>query len=168
MGLTDKNKIGLICGLTVAAYLFVVWAVRKELLFDFWVFNLMWLPYFYFVYLAVKNSYERNPEIDFRRMVKEGFVVYLIAQFIYYTAYYFLFFELDPSLLDLQATIDLERIEQTRGILGEERADEMIKGLGEEVGRMTPGDLLKQFIPSLLPGFIIAAIFALIVKRPGE
>ena len=166
--MNERNKTGLICGLSVVAYLFVLWVVQKELLFDFWAFNLMWLPYFYFVFVVIKKSYDKNPEIDFRGMVREGFVVYLIAQCIYYAGYYLLFFEIDPTLLELQASIDMERIEQTRGILGDQRADEMIKSYEEDAGKMTPGDLLKQFVPSLLPGFIIAAIFALIVKRPGE
>jgi Ca2+/Na+ antiporter len=164
----DNKKTGVICGLTVAIYLFLLWMVQKNLLFDLWVLNLSWLPYFYFVFISIKNHHQKQPDSDFRSLVREGFVVYLIAQIIWYLTFYLLFFEIDPQLREMQAEIELKRIQESIGILGQERADEMAKLLESTEGKMRAGDLLKQFVPSLLPGFVIAAIFALIVKRSSE
>lgn len=166
--LDDNKKTGVICGLTVAGYLFLLWTVQKDLLFNLWVLNLSWLPYFYFVFIAIKNYYQKQPDSDFRSMVREGFVVYLIAQILWYLTFYLLFFELDPQLRDMQAEIELKRIQESIGILGQERADEMARLLEITDGKMRARDLFKQFVPSLLPGFVIAAIFALIVKRSTE
>ena len=164
----DNKKTGVICGLTVGVYMFLLWMVQKELLFNLWVLNLSWLPYFYFIFISIKNHHQKDPDTDFRSMVRAGFVVYLIAQIFWYITFYLLFFELDPQLREIQAEIELERIEDSIGILGEQRADEMTRLLESADGKMRPRDLLRQFIPSLLPGFIIAAIFALIVRRASE
>lgn len=163
--LFESKRIGVICGLTVVTYFLVLWMLHKELLWDFWAFNASWLPYFYLVYIGVKKYHIQNPETEFRFLVREGFIVYLIAQIIYYLFYYLLFFEIDPGLLELQKSIELEKVEETRGILGEQRADEMLRNLKEGAIGMTTGSLIRQFVPSLLPGFAMSAIFALIVKK---
>lgn len=143
----------------------VLWMLDKELLWNPWAINAGWLPYFFFVFVGVKNYSIENPEAEFRDLVREGFVVYLIAQILYYLFYYLLFFELDPTLIELQVEVELRLLEESRGILGEERADEMMRTLQDAAEKPSPGSLFRQFVPSLLPGFMLAAIYALIVKK---
>jgi hypothetical protein len=164
---SDSKKTGVVLGLTTVFYLLLVWMLQKELLWNLWVINLTWLPYFYLVFVGVKNFSAENPEAAFRDLVREGFIVYLIAQIMYYLFYYLLFFQIDPALLELQAEIELEMLQDARGILGEERADEMRRNLEEGQAGLTMGSLFRQFVPSLLPGFAMAAVFALFVKK-GE
>ena len=162
---SDSKKTGVICGLSIVLFLLVIWVLQKELLWNPWVFNLTWLPCFYFVFIGVKNYSLQNSEAEFRDLVREGFVVYLIAQILYYLFYYLLFYHLDPGLLELQVEIELRLLEESRGILGEDRADEMIRNLQDGIEKPGPGSLFRQFVPSLLPGFVLAAVFALIVKK---
>ncbi len=165
--LDDSKKTGLILGLFTAFYFLLVWQMDSKLLWNPWIINFTWIPYFVLVFLGVKNYAERKPEAEFRDLVREGFLVYFIAQIVYYVFYYLLFFQIDPGLLELQAEIELQMLEETRGILGDERADEMRRSLEEGEAGVSPGSLFRQFVPSLLPGFAIAALFALFVKK-GE
>lgn len=137
---------GLLAGLiTVAVFLLAYWIGREQALHPaLWWGSL--LIYLYFMYRAGSAATRR----DLRAYLQPAFLVFVIANLLFYGFYFYLITGLDPGLLDVQAA-QME----AQGRL--ESRDAIIP---------TPASMFLSYCYSLFGGFLLALAVAAVRSRP--
>lgn len=106
---------------------------------------------------------------SFNVALQPPFVTYLITTLAFYILNYIMFNFVNPELADLQQTFTLTELEKQRSMLeslmGEDKFDEMMEGIEEQDFSVTIGSSFLGLATSLLGGFLLSAIFALIFKK---
>ncbi len=154
-------KIGLLTGLGTILFLLLIYWIDKKLALNP---NIIWFTtLFYLIGMYKAAAVERkkaNEYLGFRPALRVAFLVFIIANAIYHFYNYLLFNFLDPKMLDVQIAL----------ILGEGGLDNL---MNEEQRATFLKDIMIYdfknmtfaYFSSLIGGFILAVIIALIVKR---
>ena len=139
-------KYGIAAGLLTIIFYTVVYMIDRSLFFSPIVHWSSFLFYIYFMAVAWKDA--GKPE-DFRESLKIMFVIYLIANAIYYIFYYLIFKVVDPDIVEIQKEMMVSRGMDIEGINFDLNFTQLILG----------------YASSCIGGFVIAAITAYLVKK---
>lgn len=171
-------KWGLIVGGATVAIYIIAYMVRKESYIDS---TMIWLLTMMLYLIGMRQAsvetrteflsfYNENGEpYRFAYALQPPFLVFLIAQVLYYLQQYLMFNFIDPSLSEIARDIAIEKIDEVSGILGrfmdEDNADLMREQLEEQDFSMKISSVLLNLAFSLLGGFLISCIYALVFKK---
>lgn len=157
-------KYGLIAGIGTIAYFLLFYFIDKELLFNPFVY---WVPLGFYLALMWRALQvgEQGQAPGFRDALRTAFLVFVIANFLYYLFYYLLFGLIDPGLIDLQREVMRESLEQQGNLLSEEQREEMLKSLDGDGLIPTAGKVFFTFVRSLIGGFVLALGMAALASR---
>lgn len=139
---------GLFAGAVTNIWLLLFFLYDREIALSSPVLLATYVFYLYFMYRAAAVA----SADDFRSYIRPAFLVFVVANALYYIYYYFLFTRIDPGLIDLQA----ERL--------------AAEGLLEDIGgrdslAVTATGTLWSFMSSLLGGFGLSVVIALALRN---
>jgi hypothetical protein len=170
-------KYGLYAGLgTVISYQLAL-TFGRETYFSGWVTALTWVIYLVAMTIGSRearlvwiNEYsESNEPYTFTQALQVPFIVFLIAQVTYYTHYWLVFNVFDPALVDTARTVALEAIERSSEFMGsmldEDTIDNMLQRAENQDYSVTLKNAFFSFASSLIFGFLISCIYALIYRK---
>ena len=103
--------------------------------------------------------------LDFQTALRTAFLVFAIANGIYYLFYYLLYGLIDPGLIDLQREVMRESLEQAEGFLNEEQRIAMEESIEGNQLVPTVGKVLFTYAQGLLGGFIFSLGMAALASR---
>ena len=159
-------KYGLIAGIGTIAYFLLFYFIDKELLFNPFVY---WVPLGFYLALMWRalQAGEQGQVPGFRDALRTAFLVFVVANFLYYLFYYLLYSLIDPGLIDLQREAMRESLDQQGHLLSEEQREELLESLKD--GRLAPtvSGVFFTFVRSLIGGFVAALGMAALWGRRG-
>ncbi|MCB0585164.1 MAG: DUF4199 domain-containing protein [Phaeodactylibacter sp.] len=161
-------KYGLIAGVGTVAYFLLFYFIKKELLFNpfvYWASLGICLALMWSAIQEEKRFAGAPPGI--RASLRTAFLVFVIANFIYYAFYFFLYGYADPGLVDLQREVMKESLEQSRNLLSEEQREQMLESLKGDKLNPTAGKVFFTFARSLIGGFVFSLGMAALSSREG-
>jgi len=124
------------------------------------------LVYIVAMVLAVRDHRAiQNEIISFAEAFKESLKVYLIAALIATFTMALLFNFIDPDLQEMAIRLTVEKIENARGLLGEEQVEAAIDGIEGQGNPYSVQKLLLGYGISAIFGVIISAIIGMIMKK---
>lgn len=141
-------KNGLLAGVYTAAAFSMVYAIDKA-----WMLSPVWYWASMVIYVALMyraGAAAGGPE--FKDWVRTPFLVFVIANLLFYVFFYTLFTFVDPGLYDIQAELL-------------ERAGRLKKPEDRESLVMWPGGVLRAYVNSLVGGFVLAAGIAIVLQK---
>ena len=160
-------------GLTVTTYL-ITYIVGKQAYFGTGVNIVTWVIYLLGMWKASVDSREVYKKIvdiqqegySFSQALQGPFLVFLIAQVIYYIYYWILFNWIDPEMVELSRTFALESIPKYYGsFMNEDQIETLIEQLEQRGFEVTVSGAFFGWAQSLIGGFLISAIYALFFKK---
>lgn len=157
-------KNGIIAGLAGAAVTLVCYLINPKwaLTAASWITTPLFIV---MMVLSVKADKEGQDFTSFSDALKPAFLTYVVANLLFTIFYYVLLNFIAPELIEIQKEIALEAIEKMQGFLGEEAAEAAIDQIQGRDFSFGLGTALWTFAWGLIiPGFIVAAIIALIMK----
>jgi len=116
------------------------------------------------MYGAMKWTFRQEEEVDFKKVLRSGFVVYLIANLLYYLFYYFIHRQ-DPQLAELQKELMREWLPR---ITPRDKLQKAMETLEAADFSVTPGAAFFSYMRSAIGGFLLAAGLAWIVLRTTQ
>ncbi len=157
-------KNGVIAGLTGAAATLVCYLINPK-----WALTIAsWVTTILFIYLmvqSVKADKEGQEYTSFGDALKPAFLTYVVANFLFTVFYFVLLNFIAPELQEVQKEVALEFVEWMTGLLGQQPPEEMIDEIQSRDYTFSISSALLSFASGLIiPGFIVAAIIALIMK----
>ena len=159
-------RYGLIAGIGIVAYFLLFYSINARLLFNPWVYWASLGVYLALMWKALQDQQQAGEgPLPFKEGLRTAFLVFVIANLIYYLFYYLLFGLLDPSLVELQKEVMLESLEQSRSLLSEQQREEMLRSLENGELDITPGKVFFTFVRSLISGFVLSAGLAALANR---
>ena len=147
---SKTRNYGILAGAGTVIYLLLFYFVNKSYFVNGLVTWSSLIIYLVFMYKAIIDERnERGGDIEFKDAVRPAFLVYVIANLIYYSFLYSMFNFFYPELVEIQR--------------------EMMEKMGLETEgnnlNMTLSMTFFAFIQSLIAGFAFSAILAAILKR---
>ncbi len=165
MGQSIAIKYGWIAGVSTVAYFLLFYFINPRLLFNPFVYWASLGVYLALIWRALQVEKEQKEGVlDFKQALRSAFLVFVIANLIYYVFYYLLYNWIDPGLVELQEEVMRESLEQAGGMLPEEQKKEMLRSL-EEGLKIEPSTVLLTYARSLIGGFLLALGLAAIASR---
>jgi len=159
-------KYGLIAGIGTVAYFLLFYFLHTEWLFNPFVYWVSLGFYMALMWRALQEEEQNSGQLlEFREALQSAFLVFVLANFIYYVFYYLLYGLIDPSLIDLQREVMKASLEQAGGALDEEQKEELLESIKGDQLIPTPGTVFFTFVRSLIGGFILAAGMAAVKSR---
>ncbi|MCO6479164.1 MAG: DUF4199 domain-containing protein [Phaeodactylibacter sp.] len=159
-------KYGLIAGIGTVAYFLLFYFIKEELLFNPFVYWASLGFYLALMWRALQVEEQAPGErLGFRKALQAAFLVFVIANLIYYLFYYLLFGLIDPELIDLQRQVMRESLEQSGNLLSEEQREQMLESLEGDDLNPTAGKVFFTFVRSLIGGFAAALGMAALKGR---
>jgi hypothetical protein len=150
-------SFGLVAGVGTIAYLLLCYWIDTELLINPVIRHLTWLPFVICMILPLVLM-RRDGSLTFKEGLREAFIVYIIANLCFYVFDYIMLTYVDPSLVDLIAEEFEKAIDQ--GWIDLEEGDK------EKIDHNpTISSYLLTFAQSLIAGFIVAALLALVFRN---
>ncbi|MCF8236743.1 MAG: DUF4199 domain-containing protein [Saprospiraceae bacterium] len=114
--------------------------------------------------LAIRKA--QDGFIEFKEALKVTFLVWVIGTILTTLFMYAMFNFIDPGLVDVQKEVTMEWMEKFTANMDEETLDEINKRIAEEgFGLNLKKSLLGYGVGLIFPGFIIALIVSLIIRR---
>lgn len=170
-------KWGIIAGVVTIIVYVVAYLVNVEFYFNSAVSWAIILFNMFAMYMASKHA--RNLFFESHDLAEESysfnialqppFLTYLITTVIFYVLNFVMFNVVNPELAELQQTITLDQLQKNssmlEGFLGEEQFEKMVEGVAEQDFSVTISSTFLSLATSLLGGFLLSAIFALIFKK---
>lgn len=147
---SKTRTYGIFAGAGTVLYLLLFYFADKAYFVNgliTWSSVIIYLVFMYKAIIDERNK--RGGEIEFKDAVRPAFLVYVIANLIYYTFLYLMFNFFDTELVEIQR----EMMENSG-----------IDTKGEDL-KMTLPMTFFAFIQSLIAGFAFSAILAAILKR---
>ena len=161
---------GLIAGGLAIGTSFVIYAVNKETLFTIFYTCILFVIYTACAVLAGFQKRRYSEQLDFRGALKPVFTTYVIAVLIAAIFTYVLFKYLDPSLVPLQKTANIEYVKglkkfyQATGGTEEEYLKAVKDAETQEYGVEIGGSFLL-YLRSVIMYFIISVVISLILRK---
>ncbi len=142
------GKNGLLAGVYRTAAFSMAYALNPAL-----IFHAAWIWGTYVIYVALMfRATFASEEKEFREVVRQPFVVFIVAQLIFYLFYYILFTFIDPGLYDLQLKLLAE-------------AGQLPNRAERESLIITPANYFFSYLLSLIGGFALSSVIAFIVLK---
>ena len=159
-------RYGLIAGISIVAYFLLFYFINARLLFNPWVYWASVGVYLAVMWKALQDGREASGgQLPFQEGLRAAFLIFVVANLVYYCFYYLLFGLLDPSLVELQKTVMRESLEHSAGLLSEQQRQDLLESLEDDGVAITPGTVFFTYLRSLIGGFIAAAGLAALVNR---
>jgi hypothetical protein len=154
-------RFGIYAGISVVGLYLLLYLIKGELFFNPFVYWATVGIYLAFGWKALEDERQavggRLPLAD---GLKLAFLIFVIANLLYYLFYYLMFKLIDPSLVELQRETGLETLEQWKDSLPDEQYRERKRLLEEKGLEVKLQDIALQYARSLLGYFIMALIMA--------
>jgi len=162
-------KYGLIAGIGTAAYFLLFYFIKKPLLFNPFVYWVSLGFYLALMWRALQVEKQAvGGSLGFQAALRTTFLVFVIANCIYYLFYYLLYAMIDPGLIDVQREVMRASLEQAGNLLPEEQREEMLESIESDKLIPTVGSVFFTFARSLLGGFIFSLGMAALGGRGRE
>ncbi|MBK7426672.1 MAG: DUF4199 domain-containing protein [Saprospiraceae bacterium] len=170
-------KWGLIAGVVTVVIYIGAYMMGYKAFFNAGIFWATTIFYFFAMYMAsreARNKFMATHDLTeepypFNIALQPPFLTFLIANILYYFFNYIMFAFVNPELPDIQRTILLENMDNVANsmsaFLKEDQIEEMVEAIEENDYKVTLGSTLLGLARSLLGGFLLSAIFALIFKK---
>lgn len=170
-------KWGIIAGVVTIVVYVGAYLVDAELYFNSAVSWAIILFNLFAMYMASKQerniffeSHDLGEEpYSFNTALQPPFLTYLITTVIFYVLNFVMFNVVNSELAELQHTITMDQLQKNssmlEGFLGEDQFEKMIDGVAEQDFSVTLSSTFLSLATSLLGGFLLSAIFALIFKK---
>ncbi len=157
---------GLISGILIVCYYLVFYYMNKNLIakieFSYSVFALQ-VPFLIAAGLKYRNRNEGL--LEFKEALKIMMITYLISLLFYFIIYYVLFnYDADLVAMSKQYSIDSIEWLKTRG-MQKEQYESMMNDAQNSSFEVTIGTLLRGIPFSILGGFFVSSLCALMVRR---
>jgi len=136
-------RYGIIAGGFSISLFAICYFIDRELVLQRW----LWLGSFAIYLFAMWQAQSKVVGDEFKDLIQPGFLVFIIANAIFYVYYHLLFAAFDPELVDLQAKM-LEAA-------GQDPKDAKVP---------TWGGTFFSYVQSLMGGFALAAIIAVFIR----
>jgi len=152
--MNDKSlHYGLIAGIATVACFGLFYWIDKQLVINLWLWYGSLIIYIWAMYQASKAQFEskEGQEIPFKTALRAPFLVFVVANAIFYLFYYLLCNYIDPEVVEIQMQRLLE--------------SEFAKNLEGKDIDMSFSRLLFQYVQSLIGGFILSLAITGIVRR---
>ncbi len=163
-------KNGIIAGLITSGIVLVFYLINARMVFSV----AGWVSTIVFIYFMVQSVKADKAELEFTSFgdaLKPAFLTYVVGNLLYIIFYFVLLNYIAPDLLDIQKEIAMETIEKIGGLMGEDALEEALDEVDARTSEFGLSTALWSYAWGLIfPGFIIAAIIALIMKdrKPAE
>ena len=161
-------KYGLIAGTGIVAYFLLFYFIKKELLFNPFVYWASLGIYLALMWSALQEEGQAAPageSLGFQGALRTAFLVFVIANFTYYLFYYLLYGLIDPGLIDLQREVMKETMEKWGNLLSEEQREDMLESIQGDKLVPTVHTVFFTFARSLIGGFVAALGMAALWRR---
>ena len=156
---------GVICGLILVAYNLVLYIAGPRMIFS-WMAWLSLVIYVVFMVRSVREAREGESEFSFKQALKPSFITYLVASLMAMIFSYVLFNFIDPGLMDIQREKTMEMVEWMARFGGEDAVEAALEKVEGDDFSFGPLKAIQAYALGLIfPGFIIAAIISLIMRR---
>lgn len=165
MKLELNVKYGILAGGATIAYLLLFYLVNPKLMLNPTVLWSSLLIYLFFMFRACWEEQRKMENYSFRQALKSAFVVFVLANAMYYTYYFIMFNWLDPGLIEIQRELMGENLERFSGVLGEGNKTEMQRNILEDPLTVTVERTFLSFGLGLIGGFALSIGIAGIVRR---
>ena len=159
-----KNSVigGIIAGLLTVATLYILYQLHKP-------YMLYMLPYwgtlvFYALAMLGVNLLWKNQHsgiLAFRRSIQLSFVVFLVANVIFFLFYYWIF-NSDQELVVIQKEM-METFAESFPIGSEQR--KQMESVEISSTEITIGHCINKYARGAIGGFLLSALIALLVKQ---
>jgi hypothetical protein len=161
---------------TIIIYI-IAYFISYETFFNtgiFWVTTLFYVFTMYMASREARNKFMATHDLTeepypFNMALQPPFLTFLIANILYYLFNYIMFAFVNPELPEIQKAITLETLDKVMSsmsaFMDEDQIDEMVEAIEEQDFTVTLGSTLLGLARSLLGGFLLSAIFALIFKK---
>jgi len=177
----DLKKIGIrygvITGVICVGLYLLTYSLSTFAYFGPGVYLVTWVIYLVAMWKAsvdtlraYKSAYEiREVGYSFTQALQAPFIVFLIAQTFYYLQYWAMFNIIDPSMVDLakeyaMTTMD-KSMEMFSSFLDDATVDQIIDAIETQDYGVSFSSAFFNWARSLIGGFIISAIYALIYRK---
>ena len=150
-------KNGLLAGVVTMAFLSAVYAIDKTWLFSMTVISATLVLYMLPMYRAANDV----KMLEFKAVLRTAFVVFLIANAIYYVFDWVLFNIVDKSLANVQAELAIEYYRPSTPI---DKQSELADGI-RAANIHDVKSLIYRFVRGAIGGFGMAVLAAFLVKR---
>ncbi len=160
-------RYGLFAGLATLALMVIAYFLDRRLMLSPGVVWGSMLFYLYFMVRAVREAaraWTGEERVPLQVLLRPAFNVYLVATVLYYAFYYLMFNVFDTGLVEVQREMVMEQLDQTSGLFGQERVQEMKKALEADGLQVTPLRVALNLGQSLIGGFILSLIVAGIMR----
>ena len=150
------------------AYFLLFYFIDSKLLFNPFVYWASLGFYLALMWRALQVEAQAAGEnFGFQSALRSAFLVFVIANLLYYLFYYLLYSLIDPGLIDLQREAMRESLDQQGHLLSEEQREELLESLKD--GRLAPtvSGVFFTFVRSLIGGFVAALGMAALWGRRG-
>ena len=162
-------KYGLLAGFISIAYMLLFYFIDKKMMMGAWVY---WSSVAIFctamIMAVLAHRRMQVYQLIFFKAVKTVFIVYLIADIIWYIFYYLLFEFIDPGLEEVtrQITIDALMAYKDAGqtYMGDQNISTLIQQARETDYGLSIALLLPKLAYGLIGGFILSLIFGTAFK----
>lgn len=152
-------------GVGVIAYFLSFYLVNSSLLFHPFINWVSLIVYLLFMSMACRFEKKRATELySFQNALRTAFGVFVIANVIYYT-YNYILFNLDPTLLITQKEAVIKSMQWAAETFKFEFPEQEIQRLRGEIRPVTIGNTLFVLAQSLIGGFLLSLIVALLITR---
>jgi RsiW-degrading membrane proteinase PrsW (M82 family) len=148
---------GILAGFATIAYAFLIYSTQKAGFFTMWFYISSLLLYALAMYFAAKQAYNE----DFKVVLRTAFLVFLIANALYYVFDFVLFKKIDPSLASFQAEAAIAYLKPNTPLEEQIKMEENIRS--SDIHDVA--SLVKQYVKSLIGGFGLSVAVAYIIKR---
>lgn len=155
-------RYGVAAGVFTLIYFGAFYFVSKAWMLSPIVYYGSLIIYLWAMYQAFKeDSFQEKATISFRRALRTGFLVFLIANAIFMGFYLFLH-EMDPEIVEIQRA---NLAEWYPRIIPKDQLAQRLRELEKADLKMTPSKAIFAYARASIGGFILAALLALVYRR---
>ncbi len=167
--MTDNRglRYGIYAGLSVVAVFVLLYLVNKDWYFNPFVFWATVGVYLAFGWKALEDERQAaGGKLPFQDGLKVAFLIFVVANLIYYVFHYLLMTVVDPEMPRLQQELALQTLEDWRETLPEDQYLERKKNLQDPNSTaVTLQGAALQYASSLIGYFLLSMIMAGVVSR---
>jgi hypothetical protein len=158
-------RYGLMAGSAAVLIFAVAYLVQKSWVVNPVIYYGSLVAYLLAMYLAIRvDAKKRKAYLSWREALKVGFTVYVVANLLFWVAYYLLN-QLDPSLIEIQR--DMMREWYPR-IIPKDQLAESLRELENADLSLTFRRASLGFARGAMAGFIWAIVFATLHRRDAQ
>lgn len=157
---------GLLAGISTVSLFLLLYFVQPKWMFNPWIYWGSLVIYLAFMWQALKEDRRsRAGNYTFQQALQTAFLVFVIANLIYYVFYQALYAWIDPGLVDLQRDMIRGAMEKNSALLSDEQRQQLLKSLENQAAfKVTLGSTILAYARSLIGGFILSLGMAPLAK----